>query len=176
MKHFYSLAALLLCAACGGAEVKETLGLNRHSPDEFRVVSRPPLSVPKEFYLYPPNEAGEHAAVHKGTDAKSILFDEAVSTPSQSSALSGGEVGLLDRMDASKADSNIRETLRKEAGKPDDVSMLEKLQRKASDDPVVDAQKERERIQEAKKEGKALDGKDVPTLEENESTLDWLFN
>ncbi|KJS38300.1 MAG: hypothetical protein VR70_10355, partial [Rhodospirillaceae bacterium BRH_c57] len=46
-----ALAATL--SGCGGG-VKETLGLNRQAPDEFQVVSRPPLAIPPEFKLRPP--------------------------------------------------------------------------------------------------------------------------
>lgn len=52
-------AALLLgavCAlqACGNEAVTRTLGLTRDAPDEFRVTTRAPLSMPAEFDLPPP--------------------------------------------------------------------------------------------------------------------------
>ena len=184
---------MLGCAACGG-DVKETLGLNRDAPDEFRVVSRPPLSVPKEFYLYPPNEAGKHAVSHSGTDARAILFEgsrnpsasleslesglaDSAAPVVRSGALpSQGEEALLGKMGAAKAQTDIRSTLREEAKKPDDTGLLESLQRKAASDPVVDAQKERERLMEAKKQGTSVSDGDVPVISKDESTLDWLFN
>lgn len=51
---FYCLLALSSLTACGGSSVKETLGIGYKAPDEFRVVSRPPLSVPPQFNLRPP--------------------------------------------------------------------------------------------------------------------------
>lgn len=48
------LALPLAVAACSGTDVQETLGIARKAPDEFVVYSRPPLSVPPEFDLAPP--------------------------------------------------------------------------------------------------------------------------
>ena len=52
-KRHFALLCLLALAACGG-DVKESLGLNKEAPDEFVVVSRPPLVVPPDFDLQPP--------------------------------------------------------------------------------------------------------------------------
>jgi len=53
---YASIAAVSLLAltACSSNTVKDTLGLDRAAPDEFRVVSRPPLYVPPQFNLRPP--------------------------------------------------------------------------------------------------------------------------
>lgn len=55
--------SLLSLTACGGSSVKETLGLGRKAPDEFKVVSRPPLSVPPQFKLRPPSSTAESPIV-----------------------------------------------------------------------------------------------------------------
>jgi hypothetical protein len=64
-RHYvYSLFFLAL-AGCASGEVRETLGINRTAPDEFVIVSRPPLSVPPEFSLIPPDSetsAGNNSA------------------------------------------------------------------------------------------------------------------
>lgn len=75
MKHSVWIVALLALSACGG-DVRESLGLTRESPDEFVVVSRPPLAVPPEFKLIPP-EPGKQGPRHSTEDmAKSALFGE----------------------------------------------------------------------------------------------------
>ena len=53
MKHTrYSLPLVLLAlAACSGNDVSDTLGLQKSAPDEFVVVSRPPLVVPPPVSL-----------------------------------------------------------------------------------------------------------------------------
>ena len=51
---FLTCAALGL-SACGGDEnLSRTFGLVRDAPDEFRVTTRAPLSMPPEFTLRPP--------------------------------------------------------------------------------------------------------------------------
>ncbi|MEJ0010899.1 MAG: DUF3035 domain-containing protein [Alphaproteobacteria bacterium] len=58
----------LLLSACSSGEVKDTLGLDRTAPDEFSVVSRPPLSVPPEFELAPPRPGAEGPAATQASD------------------------------------------------------------------------------------------------------------
>ena len=49
-----TVAALTLAvSACGG--FREQLGLEKQSPDEFRVVSRAPLTLPPDYSLRPPD-------------------------------------------------------------------------------------------------------------------------
>ena len=60
MKKIFLFTALTLSvSACTGAEVRGNLGLDRRSPDAFNVVARPPLTVPKEFLLTPPDVGGD---------------------------------------------------------------------------------------------------------------------
>ncbi len=49
-----ALAVALPLATGGCSNVKETLGLTKQSPDEFKVVSRAPLSMPPDYNLRPP--------------------------------------------------------------------------------------------------------------------------
>src|SRR3546814_8005136 len=42
----------LAVSACGG--FRDSLGLTKQSPDEFRVVSRAPLTLPPDYNLRPP--------------------------------------------------------------------------------------------------------------------------
>ncbi len=84
MKHritYSSISAVLLLAlsGCGkgGSNVRDVLGLDRTSPDEFAVVSRPPLTVPKEFYLLPPGAGAETPdAARADMQAKKVLEAE----------------------------------------------------------------------------------------------------
>ncbi len=58
------ILALLCLTACGG-DARGVLGLEREAPDEFVVVSRPPLSVPPDFTLEAPdvNKTGPRASM-----------------------------------------------------------------------------------------------------------------
>lgn len=130
MKRIICIISFLcpvLIAGCSGADVKETLGLGRAGPDEFRVVSRPPLSVPPEFTLRPPLP-GEDVSAGLASDAlaRSMVTgtqasysdnqlptggDTAVAPVSSSPLSTNAESELLSRMGAGSADAGIREKL-----------------------------------------------------------------
>lgn len=56
-KYLLPVIAIASLTACGGNDIKSTLGLKKAAPDEFAVISNPPLSVPPAFNL---NAPGEH--------------------------------------------------------------------------------------------------------------------
>ena len=204
MKRTFLLLALC-CAACDGGEVKETLGLNHRAPDEFRVVSRPPLSVPKEFYLYPPDEAEAHAATDANPqDARSALLgstsaasdssylnhyqepapkgaplaDTAVPEVSSGALASSGEESLLGKLNAKASSPDIRKVISQEdaALTKKNASVLDDIASKpAQKDVVVDAGKERARLQENAKAGKPVNHGDVPVVKPKNSVLDRFF-
>jgi hypothetical protein len=75
---------LLTVSGCSGG-IKENLGITRRSPDEFKVVSRPLLSVPPQFNLRPPSNSAESPIiVPADKQAKSIITGTAVSSDSNS--------------------------------------------------------------------------------------------
>ena len=193
MKYFLLLPVLTLCTACGGNTVQKTLGYERSAPDEFRVVSRPPLTVPKEFYLYPPDEAAARQYPASTKNARSVLLQESQnsykyqednftdyevdsSVPVVQSAQlpSGAEESLLSKIGVQRADDNIRQTLDQEAELQQEKSLLEQI-RSPEEDEIVNAEKERERILQAQKNEEVIDGSDAQTIEKKKSTLDWIF-
>lgn len=180
------LAALLAATACTGSTVKDTLGLNRSSPDEFRVVSRPPLSVPPDFALRPPGTPGESRLMPPASaQAKSLITgepvqpviiplpssDQAKTVAPASVAPSSPESQFLKRAGADQANNNIRAEL--EADKAT-ASIIEPQEDKAwwdvfsSDapkkDPMVDAKKEAERIKDDKASGKSVTEGETPEV------------
>jgi hypothetical protein len=52
-----------MLTGCDG--VRNALGMERHIPDETKVVSRPPLTLPPEFDLRPPGSATPVSAEHE---------------------------------------------------------------------------------------------------------------
>lgn len=186
----------LLLTACEDGAVRNTLGLNRPAPDEFTVVSRPPLSVPPEFTLRPPRPGEEPRGVPMDEKARSLLIGkpattgdtvleepavETAVTPVQSSdALSGGASSLLKRAGGHTADESIRSKLHEDATTPRESSaattLMDQLSGADKGEPVVDAKKEAERIRDNKDAGKAITEGDVPEeLSKKRSVLDRIF-
>jgi hypothetical protein len=75
LSRILPILALAVLAACSGNDVTQTLGLNKEAPDEFVVVSRPPLVVPPEFDLMPPRpgEESPHAQSTESQARKLLL-------------------------------------------------------------------------------------------------------
>lgn len=158
-RNLLALALLISVSACGG-DVKETLGMRRSAPDEFAVERRPKLDVPPEFKLRPP------VAGDLGLKESAIRDELRTEVLGASTPVIGGnaESVLLQKTGAQNSSSEIRTILGKEYGQ-DDPDLLDRI-RSLSDDTktktLVDADKERARISENKKEGKTIsDGESV---------------
>jgi len=97
-----AVGAFALMGGC--ASFKDALGISKHPPDEFAVVTKSPLIVPPEFNLLPPAPTVEQPRnANPEADAIQALFpDHKVSPPSQ------GEAMLLQRTGAADTSSDIR--------------------------------------------------------------------
>ncbi|MDX2073290.1 MAG: DUF3035 domain-containing protein [Alphaproteobacteria bacterium] len=181
MKRLYFAVPLLLLAACGETTVKETLGIDRRAPDEFRVVSRPPLSVPPQFDLRPPGINGVDVqsgtrdraqSLVLGNDPGATAADTRVmsvsSAPAGASAASTpAESGFLQKAGASQADPNVKKDLaekkinegieKEESSWWDKVTVLPE-----NKEPVVKADAEADRIKKNQEEGKPVTEGDTP--------------
>lgn len=100
--------------ACGN--VKEQFGLTKQSPDEFRVVTRAPLTLPPDASLRPPRP-GE-ARPQEGTTMKqaraSVFGIDAQPQQATGSGQSVGEMALLKRAGADEAKPEIRSMVNEE--------------------------------------------------------------
>ena len=195
----HTLIALATCfavSACGNGDVKEKLGLNHVAPDEFRVVARPPLSMPPEFNLRPPGEDQEFVSgkaadvrgrdVIVGTQADAGTLPQASTssgvrnlastavTPVSSGPLLGtADAQLLSRAGADKAHTQIRQQLLNDSesgvAAQDSRYLFGGTQ---SADPQVDAQKEASRIKQNKQQGQSASaGGDTPVIQQKDKGL-----
>lgn len=180
-------AAVLLLSACSGGSVKQTLGLDHKAPDEFRVVSRPPLSVPPEFTLRPPAPGEEISAGpsaqkqaqslvlgDSGADTKDLdqkaresTADTAVPAVSSNALPSASESRFISNVGANNADPDIRKKLHEDTlareQSVEEEGWFDMLSRKDKPEPQVDAKKEAERIKDNKDEGKPVTEGETPT-------------
>ena len=202
MKHLLIVTLVLTLAACGGnkSSVRSALGINKSAPDEFKVVSRPPLSVPPEFRLRPPQPGAKPRGVATSEQqAESLLktgdFDlnrnyddldnfmpeaETTVTPVVSGSLgSAADAAFLNNAGADMADDAIRDKLRQEVQTPTKETesdfAIHRWLGKSGEEEVVDPKAESERIRENIEDGKPVNEGDVKTIEEEPNTLDLLF-
>lgn len=144
-------------SACGG--FNEQLGLGKQSPDEFRVVSRAPLTVPPDYQLRPPQPGAPRPQVGTPTQQaeRAVFRNSQSATLSQQAASAAnrtpGEKALLRAAGAEQADPNIRQVVNRETRQINEeadyfVDRLVFWNNVSPAGTVVDPVAERRRLQE----------------------------
>ena len=174
----YVAAFGLALSACGN--VMDSLGLTKKPPDEFRVVTRAPLSLPPDFVLRPPRPgAPRPQEPTRREKARSTLYG-APSQPARGSR-SKGEQALLKSAGATDVSPVIRLRVEREQAirADEDETPLEALMFwKTSEPPstVVDATREAERIRQASAVGELPSEGETAVIERRKKTIfDILF-
>ena len=177
---------VLALGACEGA--KKQLGLTKQSPDEFRVVSRAPLTLPPNFTLRPPEpgaarpqegttaQQARRAVFQTGTDQTQT--PDAAAAPQaadQAVEMSPGERSLLEAAGAVDVDPEIRALVDRESGSlKEDPGFLQSLVFWREEEPqgvIVDAEAEARRLRENAALGKDVTEGETPTIERREKAL-----
>lgn len=109
-----AVVAALMLAGCtvGDTSVRKTLGLDQAPPDEFLVVNKPPLTVPPDMQLLPPEPGAPGAASDPRRVAEAAALGNARGAGTNASS---GERALLAKVGADEADPRIRRRLTAEA-------------------------------------------------------------
>jgi hypothetical protein len=175
---FLAGCTIFLLAACGDGNIRDSLGLGRSSPDEFAVVDRPPLSLPPEFDLRPPQPGAPRPQETTTTQsASNIVFGSGnKATPQTDADLEGSdaEKAVLTTAGAPGALPDIRATVDREAAEKVVSSrhlIDELLWWKPDPDQAVtvDAVAEAARIKAAKEKGEPLNQGATPVIEKQKT-------
>jgi hypothetical protein len=179
--------------ACGGSEIKKTLGLEKKAPDEFTVISKPPLAIPPNFTLRPPKPGAVRPQnLDPNLQAQKSVFGSDPEKPGQMTRFmaagnapiskSPGEISLLQLAGIDQRDSNIRELLKQE------TSVLTEREARFVDqlifwqDPeepgiVIDPAAEARRIQENQAIGEPVTEGNTPIIRRrSKAILEGIFN
>ena len=106
-----------LISGCG-SELSDVLGTNKLPPDEFTILTKPPLIVPPEYNLRPPAEGEIRPNVQQpNRQLQSILFGQ-----NQTDDFSSSEISLMTGSDVAEAIPNIKEVLESEMRDVEEVS------------------------------------------------------
>lgn len=139
------ISCAILCAVCAACASRDAL--DNRGPDEYMVMSNPPLVLPPDFALRAPEKQSADAApnaleqkIKKDAAAK----NGAAKAPS---SLSDGERAMLGKTGA--GDENIRETLAQDREKYEKETLV--LDKVVSGNPA-------DKGVPAEKDGKAKDG------------------
>ena len=111
MRIFLSLFIFssLFLSSC--SQIRESAGVNRKNIDEFKVIENPPLVIPPDFNLLPPEQLSEkNIADVEGDLAKEILFGLDEENSDETIHLSTME-NIINKTNASEVDSSIRQEI-----------------------------------------------------------------
>jgi hypothetical protein len=98
-------------AASGCGTISRAIGAGKVSPDEFRVVSQAPLTLPPDYSLRPPRPGeARPQQLEPGAEARAALFGDNVAA-----SASQGERSLVTHAGAETVDPNIRDQIDFEA-------------------------------------------------------------
>ena len=179
-----ALAVGLPLATSGCSNVKETLGLTKQSPDEFKVVSRAPLSMPPDYNLRPPTPGAPRPQEGTPRDqAQNAVFQYAetgagglpadaippIGEGEADSAQSSGESALLQSAGAAGVDPNIRQLVDSETAvdEANSRTLADTLTFWREPEPygeVVDPAAEQKRLQENAALGTPVTEGETPTV------------
>ncbi len=157
-------AAPLMLSGCSG--VRQALGVERSSPDEFAVIDQAPLVVPPDFRLRPPDDRGGRTRVIDSRRvAASTIFGEGA-RDFMDGAVGASELALLQAAGTEIADPDIVAILEWETtGRVTDPELADRIVNYDTPDEVVAAEAEQQRLRRNRRDGRRPDEGAVPTIE-----------
>ena len=164
---FFVMLSAVALFSCETAQ--EQLGLNKHSPDEFKVLKRAPLEMPPQYALRPPSPGAPRPQEQTSVDeAREAVFGEA--REDSQHAPTTAEGALLQQAGANNVEADIRSRVDEESANMVDENepVIKKLMNigshKLPSASVVDAEKEAERLQKNSAEGKPVTDGETPSV------------
>ena len=152
------LTSSLLLISC--SQIRESAGVSRKNIDEFKVVENPPLIIPPDFNLLPPEQLSEKDINNaEGELAKEILFglsDNKSLANNESSTMES----IINKIDYSEVENNIREEI-------DEQFASEKQNNSKNwnnESEILDSIAESERLRNKNLNIESEDNKKIPTL------------
>jgi len=111
MKIILSIFLLSSIFLVSCSQIRESAGVNRKNIDEFKVVENPPLVIPPDFNLLPPEQLSEKNIDNAESElAKEILFGLNEDDNTDNIQLSNME-NILSQTNASEIDDSIRQEI-----------------------------------------------------------------
>ena len=106
------ITSILILSSCG--TVRDSAGVNRKVIDEYSVIENPPLVIPPDFNLLPPEQISSKDILDTDNElAKEILFgleDTETLTESNTSLINE----IINETEADEVDDSIRNSINEE--------------------------------------------------------------
>ena len=159
MKIFISLFIFSLLFLVSCSQIRESAGVNRKNIDEFKVVENPPLVIPPDLNLLPPDQLSEKNINNvEGELAKEILFGLDEETTDKKTSLSTME-NIINQTDANEVDSSIRQEINEQFASEKDIGSMNW----ENETEILDSIAESERLRNERLGIVVEETEDIPT-------------
>jgi Protein of unknown function (DUF3035) len=171
------VSACFTLAGCSSADLSRSFGFTRDAPDEYTVTTQPPLSMPPDFSVRPPNPgAPRPQQTSEQQQAEEALVPQTALTGTPTGQPSPGQAALVQAAGPTPP-ANIRAEVNGEAAAAaqQNDTFVDKLMFWREPSPpgvVVDPKKEEQRIRENAALGRSQDTGDTPIIQPQ--TKGWL--
>ena len=155
------IIASLFLSSC--STIRKSAGVTRKSLDEFRVVENPPLVIPPDFNLLPPEQLEKKNIDDVETElAREILFGLDENLENNENEKLSIMNQILKSTEANNVDSNIRKEIDEQFANEMNTDSIYQIEWDTEIE-VLDAIKESERIRNQLIQGKSIAEGEVPT-------------
>jgi len=159
--HYLLTIFLTFTLLYGCSKIRKSAGVSRKSPDEFQVIENPPLVIPPNYNLVPPDQLQEKNIENIEKElAEEILFglgetniEEEHQLPTMNQILSEANVGEVSDTIRNEIDEDFAKEM-----KIEDESQFKTEYEKE----VLDAVIESEKIREKNFSNDSIEGEDIP--------------
>ena len=164
MKYLFLILiiASLFLSSC--STVRKSAGVTRKSLDEFKVIENPPLVIPPDFNLLPPEQLEKKNIDDVETElAQEILFGLDENLENNENEKLSIMNQILESTEANNVDSNIRKDIDEQFANEMKTDSIYQIGWDTEIE-VLDAIKESERIRNQLIQGKSIAEGETPTL------------
>lgn len=155
----------------GCSSLRQAMGIDKVSPDEFAIVTKAPLVIPPDYNLRPPAPGTVRDDLARPQTAAQIALFGPDSEPVADGIVTAGEFALLSNTGAERANPNIRAVLNAEAmdvtqkdRRFTDQILFWRNEPTGYDRTVVDAGAEADRIRDNQAIGRPITDGETPTI------------
>ena len=162
--NYLLIIFLIFNIISGCSKIRKSAGVNRKMPDEFQVIENPPLIIPPNYNLVPPDQLQEKSIENIEKElAEEILFgleEEKIIDETQLSTMNQ----ILLKANTENISDNIRHEINEDFTKE---MSLDKFQFEWKNEiEILDAVKESERIREKNFKNESIAEGEIPIIEQ----------
>ncbi len=163
MKYLLYILIIVQLILSSCTTVRKSAGVTRKSVDEFQVVENPPLILPPDFNLLPPEQLEKKNIKNIEKElAKEILFGLDEKGETQEKEILSTMSQILQATEADKVNPNIRNEIDQQFANELNTESIYQIEWE-DEIEVLDAIKESERIRNQLFEGKPIAEGEIPT-------------